>query len=137
MVNECLLFPNFGTLVWVLGGTRVLYSAEMLQTTKLLAIYGRDAVEITPGCDVDFVGKGLIRFVLEYGCITFDRMTATNMLKLERMQYRCLRIALELMQCTHVQTLEVIDGMSPLRLRFSMLYHKYLISDFLAGGNLV
>jgi hypothetical protein len=50
--------------------------------------------------------KGLIRFILEYGCTAFDRMTATNMLKLERIQYRCLRIALELMQCTHVQILE-------------------------------
>jgi hypothetical protein len=28
--------------------------------------------------------KGLIRSVLEYGCIAFDRMAGTNMLKLER-----------------------------------------------------
>jgi hypothetical protein len=59
---------------------------------------------------------------LEYGCIAFDRMAATNML--ERIQYRCLRIVLGLIQSTHVQTL-----------RFSMLNHKYLISVFSTGGH--
>jgi hypothetical protein len=56
------------------------------------------------------------------------------MLKLERIQYRCLWIALGLMQSTHVQTLEVIDGLPPLKLRFSMLNHKCLISTFSTGG---
>jgi hypothetical protein len=63
---------------------------------------------------------GRIRSVLEYCCIAFDRMAATHMLKLERIQYRCLRIALGLMQSTHVQTLE---------------NHKYLISVFSTGGH--
>jgi hypothetical protein len=57
-------------------------------------------------------------------------MAATHMLELERIQYQCLRIALGLKQSTHVQTLEVIGGVPPLRLRFSMLNHKYLISAF-------
>jgi hypothetical protein len=74
--------------------------------------------------------RGLIRSVLEYGCIAFDRMAATHMLKLEGIQYRCLRIALGFMQSTHVQTLEVIGGVAPLRMWFSMLNHKYLISAF-------
>jgi hypothetical protein len=54
--------------------------------------------------------RGLTRSVLEFGCIAFDRMAATHMLKLklERIQCRCLRIALILIQSTHVQTLEVI-----------------------------
>jgi hypothetical protein len=38
--------------------------------------------------------RGLIRSVLEYDCISFDRMAATHMLKLERIQYRCFRVAL-------------------------------------------
>jgi hypothetical protein len=67
---------------------------------------------------------------LEYNCIAFDRMAATHILKLEKIQYRCLRIALGLMQSTHVQTLEIIGGVPPLRLKFSMLDHKYLISAF-------
>jgi hypothetical protein len=65
--------------------------------------------------------KGLIRSVLKYGCIAFDWMAGTHMLKLERVQYLCLRIALGLMQSTHVQTLEVIGGVPPLRMIFSML----------------
>jgi hypothetical protein len=81
--------------------------------------------------------KGLIRSVLEDGCIAFDRMagTHTHMLKLERLQYRCLRIALGLMQSTYVQTLEVIGGVPPLRMRFSMLNQGYLISAFSSAGH--
>jgi hypothetical protein len=75
--------------------------------------------------------RGLICSVLEYGCIAFDRMAT----KLEKIQYRCLRIALGLMQSTQVQTLGVIGGVPPLRLRFSMLNHKYLISAFSTGGH--
>lgn len=77
--------------------------------------------------------KGLIRSILEYGCIVFDRMADTHMLKLERIQYRCLRIALGLMQSTHVQTLEIIAGVEPLRLRYSMLNQRYLISAYSKG----
>jgi hypothetical protein len=39
------------------------------------------------------------------------------------------------MQSTHVQTLEVIGGVPPLRLRFSVLHHEYLISAFLTRGH--
>jgi hypothetical protein len=62
--------------------------------------------------------KSLIRSVLEYGCIVFDRMAGTHVLKLEKVQYRCLRVALGLMQSTHIQTFEVIGGVLPLRMRF-------------------
>jgi hypothetical protein len=72
--------------------------------------------------------KGLIRSVLEYGCIAFDRMAGTHILEPERVQYHCLGIPLGLMQSTHVQTLQVIGGVPPLRMRFSMLNHGYLIS---------
>jgi hypothetical protein len=74
--------------------------------------------------------SGRISSVLEYGCIAFDRMAATHLLKLKRIQYRCLRIALGFMQSTHIQTLEVIGGVESLRLRFSMLNNKYLIRLF-------
>jgi hypothetical protein len=91
--------------------------------------------ESTLGCDVDLY-RGLIRSVLEYGCIAFDRMAATHLLKLERIQYRCLRIELGLMQSTHIQTLDVIGGVQSMRLRFSMLNNKYLIlAAFSTGGH--
>jgi hypothetical protein len=62
--------------------------------------------------------KGLIRSILEYGCIVFDRLADKHMLKLERIQYRCLRVAAGLMQSTHLQTMEVLAGVEPLRLRY-------------------
>jgi hypothetical protein len=43
-------------------------------------------------------------------------------------------IALSLMQSTYVQTLEVISGVPPLRMRFSMLNHGYFISVFSTVG---
>jgi hypothetical protein len=39
------------------------------------------------------------------------------------------------MQSTHVQTLEVISGVPPLRFRFSMLNHKYLNLVVWTGGH--
>jgi hypothetical protein len=53
--------------------------------------------------------RELTRAILDYGCIAFNRMADTHILKLERIQYRCLRIALGLMQSTHIQTLEFIS----------------------------
>jgi hypothetical protein len=79
--------------------------------------------------------RRLIRSVLRYDCIAFARMAATYMLKLERIQYRTLRIALGLMQSTHVQTLEDIGGVPPLRLRFPMLNYKYFTAVFSTGGH--
>jgi hypothetical protein len=79
--------------------------------------------------------KGLIRSVLECGFIVFDRISGTHMLNFERVQYHCLRIVLSLMQSIHVQTLEVIGGVPPLRMRFSMLNHGYLISVFSTAGH--
>jgi hypothetical protein len=57
-------------------------------------------------------------------------MADIHMLKLERIQYRCLRIALGLMQSTHVLTVEVIAGVVPLRMRFSLLSQKFLTSVY-------
>jgi hypothetical protein len=50
-------------------------------------------------------------------------MTSTHTLKLGRIQYRCLRIVLGSMESTHVQTLEVIGGVPPLIVRFSIINH--------------
>jgi ribonuclease HI len=74
--------------------------------------------------------KGLIRSVLEYGCVAFDRAADTHILKLDRIQYRCLRICLGLMQSTHVQTVEILAKVEPLRLRFSMLNQRFLTTAF-------
>jgi hypothetical protein len=59
------------------------------------------------------------------------------MIKLERIQYRCLRIALGLMQSTHVhvQAVEVIAGVEPLRLRYSMMNQRYLTKVFTTSSH--
>jgi hypothetical protein len=57
------------------------------------------------------------------------------MLKLERVQHRCLRIAFGTFQSTYVETLEVIGGVPPFRMRISILNHGYLISAFSTAGH--
>jgi hypothetical protein len=63
--------------------------------------------------------KGLVRSVLEYGYVCFSEMAVTHFKKLERVQWRALRISLGLMQWTHTGTVEVLNGVPPLDLRFS------------------
>jgi hypothetical protein len=72
---------------------------------------------------------------VSFGGWVHCQMAGTHMLKLEIVQYRSLKIYLGLMQSTHVQTLEVIGGVPPLRMRFSMLHHGYLISTFSIAGH--
>jgi hypothetical protein len=78
--------------------------------------------------------KSLVRSILEYGCLAFDRMAENHMLKLERIQYQCLRIALGIMQSTHVQTVEIIAGVEPLRLRYSML-NQWFLTNVLSSAS--
>lgn len=49
------------------------------------------------------------------------------MIKLERIQYRCLRIALGCMHSTHTMSLEVLAGVLPLQDRFFELSLRFLI----------
>jgi hypothetical protein len=44
--------------------------------------------------------KGLVRSILDYASVCYSGMASTHFLKLERLQYRDLRIALGLMQST-------------------------------------
>jgi hypothetical protein len=110
-----------------MGCTRALHSAEMQNMAGVSWVAHPDVILI--------LYRGLIRSILEFGCIASDQMAATYMLKLDRIQYRCLSIALGLIPSTLVQTLLVIGGVPPLRLGFSILNHRYLISAFLTGGH--
>ncbi|XP_058813149.1 uncharacterized protein LOC131677379 [Topomyia yanbarensis] len=65
--------------------------------------------------------------VMEYGCICFRSAANTHIIKLERIQYRCLRIALGCMQSTHTMSLEVLAGVLPLKDRFWDLSSRLLI----------
>ncbi|XP_055533007.1 uncharacterized protein LOC129723073 [Wyeomyia smithii] len=65
--------------------------------------------------------------VIEYGCFCFRSAANTHLIKLERIQYRCLRIALGCMQSTHTMSLEVLAGVLPLKNRFWSLSSRILI----------
>ncbi|XP_058821163.1 probable RNA-directed DNA polymerase from transposon X-element isoform X1 [Topomyia yanbarensis] len=65
--------------------------------------------------------------VMEYGCICFRSAANTHIINLERIQYRCLRIALGCMQSTHTMSLEVLAGVLPLKDRFWDLSSRLLI----------
>ncbi|XP_058446931.1 uncharacterized protein LOC131427600 [Malaya genurostris] len=64
---------------------------------------------------------------MEYGCFCFRSAANTHFIKLERIQYRCLRIALGCMQSTHTMSLEVLAGVLPLKNRFWDLSYRLLI----------
>lgn len=66
---------------------------------------------------------------MEYGCITFGGAAKTHILKLERIQYRAIRICLGSMMSTHTGSLEVMAGIKPLKLRYEELNLRYLIKS--------
>jgi hypothetical protein len=78
--------------------------------------------------------KGLVLLVLKYGCVCFPEMAMTHFKKFDRVQWRALRISLGLMQSTHIGTDEVLSGLPPLKLRFSYLNGRFLISAFSKGS---
>ncbi|XP_062704785.1 uncharacterized protein LOC134287117 [Aedes albopictus] len=65
--------------------------------------------------------------VLEYGSFCFQSAVKTHLLKLQRVQYRCLRIALGCMNSTHTMSLEVLAGVQPLTDRFAQLSFRFFI----------
>ncbi|XP_055586989.1 uncharacterized protein LOC129739532 [Uranotaenia lowii] len=64
---------------------------------------------------------------MEYGSFCFQSAAKTHLIKLERIQYRCLRIALGCMPSTHNMSLEVLAGILPLKDRFNLLSLRFLI----------
>ena len=65
--------------------------------------------------------------VIEYGCFCFRSAANTHLIKLERLQYRCLRIALGCMHSTHTMSLEVLACVVQLKDRFWDLTNRMLI----------
>jgi ribonuclease HI len=74
--------------------------------------------------------KGLVGSVLEYGSICYSGMSKTNFLKLERLQYRGIRISLGLMQSTPNNSLGVLSGIPALEIRLLYLNCRFLINCF-------
>jgi hypothetical protein len=68
--------------------------------------------------------------VLEYGSVSYSGMARTNMLRLERVQYQGIRIALGLMCSTPNNILGVLSGMARLAEGFVYLNFRYLVAVF-------
>ncbi|XP_029713933.2 probable RNA-directed DNA polymerase from transposon BS isoform X1 [Aedes albopictus] len=77
--------------------------------------------------------KTTILSVIEYGSFVFHMTAKTHFIKLERIQFRCLRICLGLLNSTHTQSVEVIAGVIPLNIRFFELNCRYLTSSHVAS----
>jgi hypothetical protein len=76
---------------------------------------------------VNFTRK---RVSLIHLCIDFLRMAKTHMLRLDRVQYRGIRIALELMCLTQNNSVGVFRGMVLLAERFVDPNFRYLVAEF-------
>uniref|UniRef100_A0A1B0EZT7 Uncharacterized protein n=1 Tax=Phlebotomus papatasi TaxID=29031 RepID=A0A1B0EZT7_PHLPP len=68
-----------------------------------------------------------VRSVIEYGSILFRRAAKSHLIKLNRLQWRALRICFGLMCSTPTSALEVVAGVPPLELRFIFLAEKLLL----------
>jgi hypothetical protein len=74
--------------------------------------------------------RGFVGSVLEYGSVCYSGMARTHMLRLERVEYRGIRIALGLMCSTPNKSLGVLRGIAPLAERFVYLHFRYLEAVF-------
>jgi hypothetical protein len=82
-----------------------------------------------PSCLI-LLYERLIGSVLKNGSVCFTNMAKTHMLGLERVQYRALRVALDLMGSTPNNCLGVLSGIPPLPERFAYLNFRYLVAAF-------
>jgi hypothetical protein len=74
--------------------------------------------------------------ILDYMRLYFTLgMTRTHFLKLKRLQYRGLKIALGLIQSTPHNSLGVLIGLSPRAKRCMYLNNRYLVTLFYKDGH--
>ena len=81
------------------------------------------------GCDITTAlvfYKSYIRSILDYGSILYGFATKTNLIKVDRIQYKALRICLGAMRSTPTEALLVEALEPPLTLRREVLCTKFL-----------
>jgi hypothetical protein len=72
--------------------------------------------------------RGFVGSVLEYGSVCYSGMIRTHMLRLEKAQYRGIKIALGLMCSTPNNSLGVLSGIAPLAERLVFLNFNHLVA---------
>jgi hypothetical protein len=81
------------------------------------------------------LNRGHLGSVLEYGSVCYAGMARTNMLLLECIQYRALRISMGLMGSALNNSLGTLSGIPPLRHRMFYLNFRYLVITFPKNGH--
>jgi hypothetical protein len=109
-------------------------TAEMLPKKKFFEIGGRCFLGSASILFDTVVYRVLIGSVLEYGSVCFKNMAKIHMLGLERVQYRPLRIPLDLVGSTPNNCLGVFRGITPLAERLAYLNFRYLVAAFYRLG---
>lgn len=71
--------------------------------------------------------KGYIRPIFDYACHLYGPAANTHLLKLDRLQFRCLRICLGAMCSSPTDALLVESGEMPLRLRRQMISSRIVL----------
>jgi hypothetical protein len=87
-----------------------------------------------PRCTL-LLHKGLMRSILDYVSVCYSGMVRTHFLRLERLQFRGLSLALGSMQSTPNNSLGVLSGVSPLAERCMYLNYRYLVTIFHKHGH--
>jgi hypothetical protein len=114
-------------LKWV---TQVRYvHRRCLQRLNFMSLIAGTWWRAHPKCMI-LMYQGIVGSVLEYASVCYANMAKTNFLKLERIQYRGLRISLGLMQSTPNNSMEVLSGIHPIEDRFTFLNSKFLVKIF-------
>jgi hypothetical protein len=65
-------------------------------------------------------------YVIKYGGVCFSGMSDCHMRRLERIQWRAGRICFGLMRSTHVLSVKVLVGLTPIRQRLSFLNERLM-----------
>ena len=81
--------------------------------------------------------KALLRSKLDYGCFLYETAASTNLLKLDRVQYKALRLAIGAIKCTPVPMLEPEANIMPLNIRRKLLGLKYICKSLAVENHIV
>lgn len=79
--------------------------------------------------------RGLIRSRLDYGGFLYGSCSPTSFQKVEKIQYKAIRIAMGAMQSTPTNALQVEAGEEPIKIRFEFLGRKFFLKRVVLKNN--